>query len=133
MKRFPQGIIWEPPFWKESVISEGLHRENCKKVCQKRGRAEEICNVLAENGLNLTEDELNTVLEELGKSVKEILAELDELSGDALDDNSEGVAMWTLAFGTATFKASGTLAVVLGGATGVALGVGAVALGIWGV
>lgn len=93
--------------------------------------AEEIRGILAENGLNLTEDEMKTVLEELGKSVEKVLADQDELPEEALDDVSGGAAMWTLMLGTATFKASGTLAIVLGGVSGVALGVGAVALGIW--
>lgn len=113
------------------LFNEVTSRPDVSEKIVAAESAEEIRGILAENGLNLTEDEMKTVLEELGKSVEKVLADQDELPEEALDDVSGGAAMWTLMLGTSVFKASGTLAIVLGGVSGVALGVGAVALGIW--
>lgn len=113
------------------LFNEVTSRPDVSEKIVAAESAGEIRGILAENGLNLTEDEMKTVLEELGKSVEKVLADQDELPEEALDDVSGGAAMWTLMLGTSVFKASGTLAIVLGGVSGVALGVGAVALGIW--
>lgn len=113
------------------LFNEVTSRPEVSSKIMSAENSEEIRTILAENGLSLTEEEINVVLEELGKSVEDVLADQDELPEEMLDDVSGGAAMLTLAIGTTAIKASGTLAIVLGGATGVGLGIGAVALGIW--
>lgn len=113
------------------LFNEVTSRPEVSSKIMTAENSEEIRTILAENGLSLTEEEINVVLEELGKSVEDVLADQDELPEEMLDDVSGGAAMLTLAIGTTAIKASGTLAIVLGGATGVGLGIGAVALGIW--
>lgn len=88
---------------------------------------EELRKLLAENGVELTAEEMHAVMLELADAVEEAMNK-EELNEDDLQQVSGGLSITSAWF---TLKATGAVATAFGVGAAVGVGIGLVALGIY--
>ena len=90
---------------------------------------EDLRVMLAENGVDLTPEEMSGVLEELAVLAEESVND-DELNEEQLENVSGG---FTLTFASITLKTTGAVTAAFGIGAGVGLGIGLAGLAVYAI